>query len=241
MLVSDVIALRLEPDDRGRPIVSFAGQHGEPGNRRRCRIVDGGPDQSTPHFVLEIPKARDWRWRALAAVIGGCVGFVPMPALFENGLGMTPHAVRDTVWETFIPGLILASTAAGAMIGWLLSRGRGYWLAAVAPMSSLVGFVVRDSVALSVNATDATDSPASGLTRIVRADFKDGHAPIDVLWTMALAADAAELAELLTKAFVVTDEGADDATAVAGGSRAADAGGAGSLPVRSRDNIPGRL
>jgi len=236
----DVFALGLNADDRGRPIVSFAGQHGEPGMRRRCRIVDGGPDQNTPHLVLEIPKLRDWRWRALAAVIGACLGFVPMPALFENGLGMTPYAVRDTNWETIIPALIMASTAAGAMAGWLLSRGRGYWLAGAVPMSSLVGFVVRDSVALSGN---ATASPVSGLSRVVRADFKDGHAPIEVLWTMAPAADAAELAELLTKAFVVADdesEAAGDSKPVA--ERFSPAPRVSDIPsIASRDDIPGRL
>lgn len=242
MLPPEPIAARVDEDGRGSAVVSFAAQHGERGLRRCCRIVDGGRDRRTPHFVLEIPKQRDWRWRAAAALAGAAIGFVPMPLLFETALGMTPYVVRNTIWETIIPALILASTAGGALAGFLLSRGRGYWLAGAVPLSALLGFVVRDSVAMPV---DVAGRRTGGVSRIVRADFSDGHAPIEVLWTMASADDAAELAALLTRAFLpLVGDGsktASDAIPDADGATAAKRGTSESGPASSRDDIPGRL
>lgn len=195
------ISLRKDVDPLGRPVVSFEGQHGEAGRRRQCRIVDGGPAKDTLFFVFEIPRTRDWRWRVLAAVFGAAIGFVPMPALFENGLGMTPYAVRDTMWATVIPMLILASVASGALVGWHLSRGRGHWLAGAAPLASLAGFVVKDSLALSI---DKATGPKGDVSRVVRADFRDGHTPIELLWTFAPSDELESLVASLTEAFVVS-------------------------------------
>lgn len=241
MLSPVTIAVRVDEDGRERAIVSFAGQHGERGLRRCCRVIDGGRDGRTPHFVLEVPKQRDWRWRTIAAIAGAAIGFVPMPLMFETVLGMSPYVVRNTIWETIIPGLILASTASGALAGFLLSRGRGYWLAGAVPLSALLGFVVRESVAMPV---DVAGRRTGGVSRIVRADFSDGHAPIEVLWTMASADGAAELAALLTLAFVplVVD------ARVSAGAGKPDAGetheamsGVESERAAPRDDIPGRL
>lgn len=242
MLSPETIDVRVDEDGRGRAVVSFAGQHGERGLRRCCRVVDGGRDGRTPHFVLEIPKQRDWRWRAPAALGGAAIGFVPMPLLFETVLGMSPYVVRNTIWETIIPALILASTVWGALAGFVLSRGRGSWLAGAAPLSSLLGFVVRDSVAMPA---DVSGHRTGGVSRIVRADFSDGHPPIEVLWTMAPAEDTAELAALLTRAFVPLagdgSETASDAIPDADGATAAKRGTSESEPAAARNDIPGRL
>lgn len=241
MLSTETIAAHVDEDGQGRPVVLFTGQHGERGVRRCCRVIDGGRDRSIPHFVLEISKQRDWRWRAAAALVGAAIGFVPIPLVFETILGMT-HVVRHTIWETIIPALILASTAGGALAGFLLSRGRGYWLAGAVPLSALVGFVVRDSVAVPV---DVAGRRTGGVSRIVRADFSDGHAPIEVLWTMAPAEDAAELAALLTRTFVPLageeSETASDAISDSDGAAAAKRGTSESKSAAARDDIPGRL
>ncbi|MEQ1716179.1 MAG: hypothetical protein ABL907_09375, partial [Hyphomicrobium sp.] len=148
----------------------------------------------------------------------------------------------NTIWEIIIPALILASTAGGALAGFVLSRGRGYWLAGAVPLSALLGFVVRDSVAMPV---DVAGRRTGGVSRIVRADFSEKHPPIEVLWTMAPAEDATELAALLTRAFVpIAGDGretAGDTIADADRATTANRGTSESEPAAARDDIPGRL
>lgn len=193
------IDVRAERDGSSRPLVFFAGEHGGAGQWRRCRIIEGGPGRDVPVFALEVPKRGHWGWRALGLAIGALAGFATMPLLFETILGMTPHAVRESVWATIIPVLIIATTALGAWAGWRLSRQDGVWLAGVGPWAALEGFTVRDSLPLSIDNRAGT---MGATTRIVRADFTGGHPSIELLWSMAPQREVHAFADHLTEMFV---------------------------------------
>jgi hypothetical protein len=233
------IEVRAAHDGSKRPLVEFTGEHGEAGRQRRCRILDGGPGKDVPFFVLEVPRRGHWGWRALGVALGALAGFATMPLLFETMLGMTPHAVRESIWATLIPVVILSTTALGAWTGWRLSRRDGVWLAGVGPWAELESFTVRESLPLTIDNRAGTTGAS---TRILRADFTGGHPSIELLWTMAPLREVQALADRLTEMFVRTRPADPEHTEMGGKPDDREhASGDHAAGTQQRSDIPQRL